>query len=274
MLIVPITSSARLPRFLEKETPTAAIEAEQNSDRSGEERDSVELSDASRFRAADAFAPDATRTAPDQRDDRPEGESEGSRLDAEDENDNQASPANPQGLSEEQLQQVEELKRTDREVRAHEAAHQAAAGSLARGKSFSYQTGPDGRRYAVGGEVRIDVSPVANDPEATIQKMQRVRRAALAPAEPSSQDRAVAAQASRTEAQARSELTQIRLEETRAESAEASGESDVSRRDSGSTPRSSAERPDPFVIDQQSAIRRFTDTFSFQTQGVSLNALA
>ncbi len=109
-------------------------------------------------------------------------------------------------LSEDEQEAVRELKNTDREVRAHEAAHAAAAGSLGSSPSFTFKTGPDGRRYAVAGEVKIDTSEVPNDPEATIRKMQKVRRAALAPSEPSAQDRSVAAQASRIEAQARAEL--------------------------------------------------------------------
>jgi hypothetical protein len=116
-------------------------------------------------------------------------------------------------LSEEEQREVAELKRRDAEVRAHEQAHKAAGGHLTRGgASYEYQTGPDGRRYAVGGEVSIDSSSVQGDPEATIRKMQRVRRAALAPAQPSGQDRSVAAKASQKEAQARRDLAQQRAE--------------------------------------------------------------
>lgn len=106
----------------------------------------------------------------------------------------------------EEEQQIEQLKQRDREVRAHEAAHQSAAGGYARGMSFTYQIGPDGQRYAIGGEVKIDMSPVPNNPEATIQKMQVVQRAALAPSDPSPQDRAVAAAARSIEQQARRQL--------------------------------------------------------------------
>jgi len=105
------------------------------------------------------------------------------------------------------------LKARDREVRAHEAAHAAAAGSLAKGgPSYTYQRGSDGRLYATGGEVNIDTSGVPGDPKATIQKARQIRAAANAPANPSTQDRAVAAQASRMEAQARRELQQERTE--------------------------------------------------------------
>src|SRR5690554_3974533 len=99
-----------------------------------------------------------------------------------------------------------ELRRHDTEVRAHEAAHKAAGGQYASAASFQYQTGPDGKQYAVGGEVSIDSSPVSGKPQATIQKMQVVRRAALAPANPSGQDRRVAASAAATEAKAREQL--------------------------------------------------------------------
>ncbi|RMH09679.1 MAG: catalase [Nitrospirae bacterium] len=109
--------------------------------------------------------------------------------------------------------ELAQLKARDREVRAHEAAHLAAAGSVATGGAqFTFQRGPDGQLYAVGGEVHIDTSPVPGDPEATIRKARTIRAAALAPANPSAQDRAVAAQASRMEAQARQELAQERAD--------------------------------------------------------------
>lgn len=109
-------------------------------------------------------------------------------------------------LSEEQLKEVEQLKARDREVRAHEMAHLAAAGSLATsGASFTYQRGPDGVSYAIGGEVSIDTSK-GDTPEDTLRRAQIIRAAALAPAEPSGQDRSVAAKAAQMEAEARAEL--------------------------------------------------------------------
>ena len=109
-------------------------------------------------------------------------------------------------LSEGDRKQVDALKARDREVRAHERAHQAAGGSHAGAASYTFQKGPDGRAYAVGGEVPIDASEVKGDPQATIEKMQQVKAAALAPAEPSGQDRKVAALADAKIAQARAEL--------------------------------------------------------------------
>lgn len=106
----------------------------------------------------------------------------------------------------ETARQVQELADTDRRVRAHEAAHLAASGGLAHGgASFSTVRGPDGRVYAVGGEVSIDVSP-GRTPEETIARAETVRRAALAPADPSSQDYRVAAQAAQMQAEAQREL--------------------------------------------------------------------
>jgi hypothetical protein len=118
-------------------------------------------------------------------------------------------------LSEEQQQVVQELKAIDRKVRAHEQAHVAAAGPYAKGgPSYAYTTGPDGQQYAVGGEVAIDVSPVPDDPQATIRKANVIRAAAMAPADPSGQDRQVAAAAAKMEIQAQQELlSQKQLEQ-------------------------------------------------------------
>lgn len=120
-------------------------------------------------------------------------------------------PGTSEELTVEEQDQQRELKKRDQEVRRHEQAHIAAAGSHARGgPSFEFKIGPDGKRYAVAGEVQIDTSPVGNDPQATITKMQQVRRAALAPANPSAQDRAVAASAASEERKARAELVEQR----------------------------------------------------------------
>lgn len=116
-------------------------------------------------------------------------------------------------LNKEQQQQVAELVARDREVRNHEAAHANVGGRFAGSPSFTFQRGPDGKSYAIAGEVPIDVAPVPNDPQATIQKAQIVRRAALAPANPSAQDRAVAAEALALESEARAELLASRVEQ-------------------------------------------------------------
>lgn len=120
---------------------------------------------------------------------------------------------NGEPLTDAEQKQVEQLRERDREVRAHEQAHKNAAGQYATsGPTYEYQQGPDGKRYAVGGSVGIDLSE-EETPEETIQKMQVVRRAALAPAEPSSQDRKVAAQATQIAQEAQAELAQERTTE-------------------------------------------------------------
>lgn len=106
-----------------------------------------------------------------------------------------------------ELQQIKELKARDTEVRNHENAHAAVGGQYAGSPSYEYQRGPDGANYAVGGEVPIDISVIPNDPQATINKMQQVQAAALAPAEPSSADRAIAADATQKISVAQAELT-------------------------------------------------------------------
>lgn len=123
-----------------------------------------------------------------------------------------------------QQQQIAALASRDREVRSHEQAHTAVGGSYAGAPTYSFKRGPDGQAYAVGGEVSIDVSPIPNDPAATLRKMEVVQRAALAPAEPSAQDLRVAAQAQVLAAQARSELAALQREEVAAAAAERKAE--------------------------------------------------
>lgn len=118
------------------------------------------------------------------------------------------------GLSPDEQAEVKELKTRDAEVRRHEQAHLAAAGSYARsGAKFDFQTGPDGQKYAIGGEVKLDIAPVPDDPEATVQKAKTIKKAALAPEKPSAQDRRVAAQADKLELKARQEMAQQRAEQ-------------------------------------------------------------
>jgi len=120
---------------------------------------------------------------------------------------NSAEPKDsPEKNQEEQKAVIAELVARDREVRSHEQAHAAAGGQYAGSPTYSFVRGPDGLNYAVGGEVSIDTSPVSGDPEATLRKAQVIRAAASAPAEPSPQDRRVAAQAASLEADARAEL--------------------------------------------------------------------
>ncbi len=122
--------------------------------------------------------------------------------------DKQPAQQTEQAQAEREQAELQELKKRDQEVRTHEQAHMAMGGQHAGAASYEFQTGPDGVRYAVGGEVPIDIGEVADDPQATLEKMMLIQRAALAPAEPSSQDRQVAAQAGQKAAQAINELAE------------------------------------------------------------------
>lgn len=113
-------------------------------------------------------------------------------------------------MSPQERARLDKLRSRDQEVRQHEQAHVAAAGPLHRGgPNYQYMTGPDGNKYAVAGDVQIDTSP-GRTPAETIAKAQQIRRAALAPSKPSSQDQSVAAKAAQMEADARRELAQSR----------------------------------------------------------------
>ena len=115
-------------------------------------------------------------------------------------------PQQTSRLTPEEQQQLSELQQRDREVKAHELAHKAVGGRYVTGGSFTYQTGPNGQRYAIGGEVSID-SSAGSTPQETLRKAELIRRAALAPADPSPQDFRVASEASMMAAQARSEIS-------------------------------------------------------------------
>ncbi len=165
------------------------------------------------------------------------------------ENANSTDSANDTLQKNSQVQQViNQLKARDSEVKAHEMAHLSAAGGYSTGgMSFTYQTGPDGRQYAIGGEVGIDVSAVSGNPQATLQKAMVVYGAALAPAEPSVQDRKVASAATQMMAQARADIM-AQSQEERAEKDSASEiESENRSMDTGSISEktlSSASRSD------------------------------
>ncbi len=117
-----------------------------------------------------------------------------------------SSKTKEQKLSPQEKIEVEKLKRIDAHVKAHELAHIMAGGPYIRGGAhYTYVIGPDGNRYAVAGEVKIDVSPVPGNPDQTIRKAETIRRAALAPSDPSPQDRAVAQKAAQMAMKARIE---------------------------------------------------------------------
>jgi len=161
--------------------------------------------------------------------------------------------------------QIDELKKIDRNVRAHEQAHLAAAGGLAiSGASFSYRSGPDGKQYAVGGEVSIDVSP-GRTPQETVSKAERVQAAALAPADPSAQDRSIASRAAQMKLQAQQELAQEKLQPAQGES---SGNSSFPRQ------KSAAAEDNPSVATKGLASYRANSGISGQSSGSIVNSAA
>ncbi|MGP9799431.1 putative metalloprotease CJM1_0395 family protein [Rheinheimera sp. NSM] len=142
--------------------------------------------------------------------------------------------AEQQQAEQQEQAEIRELKARDQEVKTHEQAHAAVGGRYAGAPSYSYELGPDGKQYAVGGEVSIDISPVAGDPQATVQKMQQVRAAALAPAEPSSADRRIASEAAQRQIQAQAELVQQTSAQTKPADAKPVDTEPTDAADSGS----------------------------------------
>ncbi|ENR5490384.1 putative metalloprotease CJM1_0395 family protein [Campylobacter coli] len=127
-------------------------------------------------------------------------------------NNEQTQMINGVELTIQQVQQVRELQSIDRNVKAHEAAHQAAGGGLAGAASFSYTRGPDNQMYATAGEVPIRMQK-GRTPEETIANARQVVAAAMAPADPSPQDYKVAANALKMEFEARAEATKLKAQE-------------------------------------------------------------
>ena len=123
---------------------------------------------------------------------------------------------NPNELSEDQKRAISQLQARDSEVRAHEAAHQAAGGGMTGGASYTYQKGPDGRMYAIGGEVSISTKG-GSTPQEEMANARQVQAAAMAPANPSGQDYAVATSAKVMEMKAQQELAKEEAAKMRGE---------------------------------------------------------
>ena len=131
-------------------------------------------------------------------------ENGGNERNASDNNDNEQSDA--EAFQEQQV--IRELSNRDREVRTHERAHDAVGGPYTGSPSYTFEEGPDGQKYAIAGEVSVDLSTIPGNNRATIAKMQKVKAAALAPANPSAQDTKIAAEAQREIVKAQSALAE------------------------------------------------------------------
>ena len=115
-------------------------------------------------------------------------------------------------LSPDEERLVRDLQSRDSEVRAHEAAHQAAGGGMTGAASYTYQQGPDGKMYAIGGEVSITMKSDST-PEETIANARQIAAAAMAAGNPSPQDYAVASSARVMEMKAQQQLAREQQEE-------------------------------------------------------------
>ena len=87
---------------------------------------------------------------------------------------------------------LEKFKNKDAEIRTHEQVH-ASIGHTTAPISYSYQQGPDGKMYAVGGSVRLETS-MPDDPKAAAFKLDILQKAASAPSNTSGADNAIASQ--------------------------------------------------------------------------------
>ena len=115
-------------------------------------------------------------------------------------------------LSEDEERLVLDLQSRDSEVRAHEAAHQAAGGGMTGAASYTYQQGPDGKMYAIGGEVSISMK-TGSTPQETVANARQIAAAAMAAGDPSPQDYSVAASARVMEMKAQQQLAREQQEE-------------------------------------------------------------
>ena len=85
---------------------------------------------------------------------------------------------------------LEKFKTLDSQTRAHEQLH-ASLGDTIGAINYNYQVGPDGKLYATGGHVRMDVS-IPDDPKAAQAKLDKLSNAASAPSELSAADASIA----------------------------------------------------------------------------------
>ncbi|MBN8196262.1 hypothetical protein JF547_07245 [Thalassospira povalilytica] len=90
---------------------------------------------------------------------------------------------------------VSQLQARDSAVRQEEEAHAAAAGPYGSAPQYTYQIGPDGNAYAIGGHVDVSVSMSGSKADRD-RALATLQNAALAPNAPSGADMAAFRQAS------------------------------------------------------------------------------
>ena len=142
---------------------------------------------------------------------------------------------NTDDLSPDEQRLVKDLAARDSEVKAHESAHQASGGGMTGAASYTYQQGPDGKMYAIGGEVSIS-TPAASTPEEAIANARQVMASAMAAGNPSPQDFAVASSARIMEMKAMQQLAKEQAEEI------------LGQETYASLPQDQEQKPEPFSI--------------------------
>ncbi len=235
------------PRNIEAVYEATPAEWEEGSNRSGLQAVTIEAA-----LSAGEQSESGTTTAGNQAE----------REDVSDPTDTKLSPA--------EQDDVRDLQDRDQEVRKHEQDHIAAGGGVVQGSAnYTYETGPDGKQYAVGGEVYVDVASVPGDPEATRDKAQDVRRSALAPASPSAQDQNVAAKAAQMEAEARTEEQNVALEKPEDNSVSESTAADALESAQDAIDQKKAAPLNSSILSKQeadSSSKDMTDTENYQEQ--------
>lgn len=108
--------------------------------------------------------------------------------------------------------EIKRLQEQENNVISHERSHMQSGGEFSGSPSYLYTRGPDGKVYISGGEVKMYV-PATDDYDKLIQSLQKVKRAAMAPPDPSPQDSKTAAMASAKEASVRQEIAKMRAKE-------------------------------------------------------------
>jgi hypothetical protein len=88
---------------------------------------------------------------------------------------------------------LDKFKQTDTNIRSHEQIH-ASIGATTSPISYTYEKGPDGKMYAVGGKVTLDTS-LPDDPKAAAFKLDMLQKTASGPIDSSGADNTIASQA-------------------------------------------------------------------------------
>lgn len=212
------------------------------------------------FSSSAANAPASTSSSTPSRASSSSGASDSSEAPRSNNAEQQRQQAAQRAQQQAEQKMIQELQARDREVRAHEQAHVTAGGNLVTsGPSYTYQRGPDGRAYAIGGKVQLDVSEVANDPEASLQKSEQIRRAALAPMEPSPQDMKVAASAGQMAARARLDIAVQRREEAQLEAEQRALEAEQQRSEQIESEQADADTQTASPLDAAQSIENPAD---------------